>query len=681
MSNIEMYSVELSDAPSIPGEGKPRRHPLALPSLVSSLGTSTDTIYATFHTAVEKYPKNKFLGHRPIVDGKALEYEWETYEEVAGRIHDLASGLATLNEFCEGTRAGLYSINRPEWIISEQACYSRNWITVPLYDTLGKEAIEYICSQTEMPILFASADRATNILKIGPKSLRKIIVFDAIMEDLNNLAKEKKVELITMKELEESGRANPKEDTPPKPEDLLTICYTSGATGMPKGVMLTHATFVATAAGAIAAMKRDDATPTSDQKQYFLELKDTDVHLSYLPLAHVFERIVSNVWIVAGAAIGFYQGDPLKLLDDVEALNPTLFLTVPRVCNRIYDKVRAKISAKNGIVQWLFNHAYASKLKALRENNTYTHWFWDRLVFGSIRAKLGSRLRFIISGSAPLAPEVTEFMRICFSCEVYEGYGQTETTGGSSVSAFGDWSVSGHVGTPLPCVEFKLVDIPDMGYTSKDLPDPRGEICIRGPACFSGYYKDQEKTRETIDSEGWVHTGDVGRWDNQGRLYIIDRKKHLFKLAQGEYIAPERVENVLLRSDFISQAFIYGNSLENATIAIIVPNSDRLLSWARSQRLKSEDINELCKDQKVKSLYATELESFGKTGSRLLTGIELPRAILLESSPFSIENSLLTSTFKIKRADVTRKYKDILEQLYTYARQQDSQTVYVMNTQ
>ena len=337
----------------------------------------------------------------------------------------------------------------------------------------------------------------------------------------------------------------------------------------------------------------------SDQKQYFLDLKDTDVHLSYLPLAHVFERIVSNVWIIAGASIGFYQGDPLKLLDDVEALNPTLFLTVPRVCNRVYDKVRAKIAAKGGIVQWLFNYAYASKLKALRENNTYTHWLWDRLVFGSIRAKLGSRLRFIVSGSAPLSPEVTEFMRICFSCEVYEGYGQTETTGVSSAGVFGDWNVSGHVGAPFPCVEFKLVDIPDMGYTSKDTPDPRGEICIRGPACFSGYYKDEEKTKEAIDSEGWVHTGDVGRWDSQGRLYIIDRKKHLFKLAQGEYIAPERVENILLRSDFISQAFIYGNPLENATVAIIVPDSERLLSWAQSQQLDTKDIKELCKDPKV----------------------------------------------------------------------------------
>ena len=284
---------------------------------------------------------------------------------------------------------------------------------------------------------------------------------------------------------------------------------------MPKGVQLPHSALLACVSAALAVMGQNKLYPvtgTGDQQQdkrYFFKLTQHDIHLSYLPLAHIFERIVANVMVALGASIGFYQGDQLKLLDDAQALRPTIFLTVPRVCTRFYDKIIAKTS-KRTISKWLFNYALESKRKALRERNEFTHWFWDFLVFNKIRGLLGGRVEKILSGSAPLSAEVMEFMRVVFACEVFEGYGQTETSAGSCVTEFGDWSVAGHVGTPLPCTEFKLVDIPEMGYTSKDTPYPRGEICIRGPSCFTGYFGDEEKTKEALDGQGWVHTGDVG---------------------------------------------------------------------------------------------------------------------------------------------------------------------------
>lgn len=679
-TNAALQSVEKPDAPDVPGEGKPRVHPLSVEhGLISQYSREVTTLYESFRDGVRRLPDNRLFGTRPVVDGKAGPYEWQTYAHVLKRVSDLASGLSQLN-LPDGSRVGLYSINRAEWIIAEQASYARSWTTVPLYDTLGKEAVAYIAEQTEMPLLFASADRAANILKIDEvKAIKQIVVFDPITSELAKQASDRGVELLSLQELEGKGEAAPVPDRPPRSSDLCTICYTSGATGMPKGVQLPHSAMLACVSAIIATMDRNPLHPIpAGRSNYFVDLNEAEVHLSYLPLAHIFERIVVSLLVVVGASIGFYQGDQMKLLDDVEALNPTIFMVVPRVCNRIYDKVRSKIAAKGGIVKWLFDTAYASKLRSLRENNVYTHWLWDRLVFGSIRAKLGNRLRVIISGSAPLSPDVIEFMRICFSCEVYEGFGQTETSAGSSANLYGDWNVSGHVGVPFPCCEFKLVDIPDMSYTSHDEPDPRGEVCIRGPSCFTGYYRDAQKTAEAIDADGWVHTGDVGRWDSEGRLFIIDRKKHIFKLAQGEYIAPERIENVLLKSRYISQAFIFGDSLENSTIAIIVPDAEVLGQWAREQDI-SGDIALLCRDERVKSLISRSIEAFGKTGSRELTGIEIPRAVLLEPTPFSVENGFLTSTFKCRRSNVVSKYADAFRSLYERARQQTSQTVFVVS--
>ena len=286
-------------------------------------------------------------------------------------------------------------------------------------------------------------------------------------------------------------------------------------------------------------------------------------------------------------------------------------------------------------------------------------WFLQRFVHD-----LAHESAKIMSGSAPLSPDVLEFMRIVFGCPVYEGYGQTETCGGSFSVSHGDWALAGHVGVPLASCEAKLVDIPDMNYLTTD-PQPRGEICIRGPSCFIGYYKDPVRTAETIDSEGWVHTGDVGTFDSLGRLTIIDRKKNIFKLAQGEYIAPERVENVLLKSALISQVFVYGHSLETCTLALVVPLNPT-----------AQDLN---------TLLIKAIESFGKNGSKELSSLELPRAIYVESTPFSVENGLLTPTMKVKRQAVEQKYAQVLKNMYASVKEQqlgpnDSSTTVVYSS-
>lgn len=386
-------------------------------------------------------------------------------------------------------------------------------------------------------------------------------------------------------------------------------------------------------------------------------------YLSYLPLAHIFERVIQLFLVSSGSKIGFYQGDVLKLMDDLAALRPTVFVSVPRLFTRIYNKVYEGLKAKSFIAQALFKYAYSTKLAAMKKNGTTKHWIWDRLVFGAIRQKLGGQVKLMVTGAAPLAADVHDFLRIAFSCDVFEGYGMTECCALASISAPHDVTPR-QVGIPAPCVEIKLVDIPEMGYSSKDTPRPRGELWIRGPSCFSGYYKAKDKTAETLTSDGWLITGDVAEVDEMGRIYLIDRKKSLLKLAQGEYVAPEKIEAVLSKHSLVAQAFVDGNSLKSYLVAVIVPDQDALEGWAQSQGISDKTSKELMQDDRLKKCLLAEFSNLGSKGTGELKGFEIPKVIHLESELFTVENNLMTPSFKLKRPIARNKYKAIVEELY-----------------
>ena len=249
----------------------------------------------------------------------------------------------------------------------------------------------------------------------------------------------------------------------------------------------------------------------------------------------------------------------LEIKEDLAELRPTYFASVPRLFNRFYDLMLSGIHQQTGFKRKLIDMAIASKLKKLNRDGTFTHAIYDKLVFKKFRDVLGGRVRVMSTGSAPISKETIRFLKIAFCWEIYEGYGQTELTGVSFFTDPYDKNV-GHVGGPLPNSEFKLVDVPEMNYYSTDEVDgiliPRGEICVRGPNSFIGYFKDLDKTKEVIDDNGWVHTGDIGTILPNGALKVIDRKKNIFKLSQGEYIAPEKLENNFVTIDLIKQMFI-----------------------------------------------------------------------------------------------------------------------------
>ncbi|KAJ3088549.1 Long chain acyl-CoA synthetase 7 peroxisomal [Quaeritorhiza haematococci] len=649
VSDLPAYTVEVADAPAVEGEGKPRRHVL-FPKGGIVAPEHVTTLYENFMHGVKQGGDKEFLGHRPITNGQAGAYVWQSYNEVHTRAKNVGAALVKRG-LTPDTNIGLFSINRPEWVITEQGCFMYSFCTVPLYDTLGNEAIEYIVTQTEMPAVFATKDKVKILLGIADKlpNLKHIIVMDTPDDDVINRGKEANKEVISMADFEKEGAASPADPVPPKPETLATICYTSGTTGLPKGVMLSHKAILSFCASAHALIKAKRMYPFGP----------TDVHISYLPLAHVFERVVQVVIIYVAAKIGFYQGDTLKLLDDVAVLKPTVFASVPRLYNRIYDKVNQGIKAKGGLAATLFKMGFEAKKNGLK-NGTVTHWLWDRLVFSKVRERLGGRVKVMLTGAAPISAEVMDFLRICFSAEMIEGYGQTETSAALSCTDRADLT-SGHVGAPLPTSEIKLVDVPGMNYTSQDKPYPRGEICVRGPHCFTGYYKLAEKTAEAIDKDGWVHTGDIGLWDEKGRLKIIDRVKNIFKLAQGEYIAPEKIENVYARHELIAQAFVYGDSLQATLVGVLVPDADTFVPWCKSKGW-DKPIADLVKDEAVRKAVLQALDAHAKSSE--LKGFECLKNIRLDATLFSMDNNLLTPTFKLKRFEAKNYYKKEIEEMY-----------------
>ncbi|MEW5312614.1 MAG: hypothetical protein WDW38_004237 [Sanguina aurantia] len=577
----------------------PREHPYTLMSSYAAPDDHVRTLHDCMENSISKYPYTPFLGTRVRDNkGKLGAYTWMTYNQAGDTRTAIGSGLLQLG-ISPRQAVGLYSVNCREWVLMDTAFHAYSMVSVPLYDTLGPDAVEYICNHADLAAVGCSAQVLPILLSCISRcpSVKLLVVFGLNGGKLPELPADSPLRLVTLDQVEALGRRHTRAHMPPKPSDVATICYTSGTTGVPKGAVLTHTNMISNSAAICSIL---------------VEWTPGDRHICYLPLAHIYERINLVSCIFTGTSIGFYSGNVQELLDDVMALRPHLFCSVPRLWNRIYDRVRSRAA----------------------------QYHWAR--------------------ASPISDEVLDFMRICFGASVMEGYGMTEAACTIAFTRIGDFT-TGHVGAPIPCCEVKLVDIPAMNYLTTDLPYPRGEVCVRGPSVFQGYYKDPVQTAEVLDSDGWLHTGDVGMWIEQGKLKIIDRKKNIFKLAQGEYIAPEKIENVYMRSPFVLQAFMYGDSLKAELVAVIVPDPEYLLPWAKERSLGSNMVA-LCRDPSVrKAIMASMLEQ-GREAK--LRSFEQVSAMLLHPEPFTVENDLLTPTFKLKRPQAKAKFQLDIDEMY-----------------
>ncbi|XP_037547160.1 long-chain-fatty-acid--CoA ligase 5 [Nematolebias whitei] len=614
-------------------------------NLTSFYCSDAKTLYEVFHRGLKVSGNGPCLGYRQ--QGKP--YQWIKYRQVSDRAEHLGSGLLHRGlRPNTDTFIGIFAQNRPEWIIGELACYTYSMVVVPLYDTLGPEALVFIIDRADISTVLCDNQKKAEILlenreKGHTAVLKTIVVMDAFSPELVERGAKCGVDIMSMQDLEALGKSHPQKPIPPKPEDLSIVCFTSGTTGSPKGAMLTHENVVADAAGVIKTFE-SSVIPSTE-----------DVSISYLPLAHMFERIVQIVVFGSGARVGFFQGDIRLLPDDMKTLQPTIFPVVPRLLNRVYDKVQS--GASTPLKKWLLNFAVERKYAEVKEGVIRKNSVWDKLIFNKVQESLGGRVRIMVTGAAPISPSVLTFLRAALGCQIFEGYGQTECAAACTFTMPGDASV-GHVGVPLPCNFLKLVDVEEMNYFASN---GEGEVCIKGTNVFKGYLKDPERTAEALDKDGWLHTGDIGKWLPSGVLKIIDRKKNIFKLAQGEYIAPEKIENVYVRSGPVAQVFVHGDSLQSCLVAVVVPDADVLPGLAKSLGVQGS-MEELCKNTEIKKAIVSDMTKLGREAG--LKSFEQVKVVHLHPELFTIENGLLTPTLKAKRAELKSLFQLHIDQLY-----------------
>uniref|UniRef100_A0A672HAX7 Long-chain-fatty-acid--CoA ligase n=1 Tax=Salarias fasciatus TaxID=181472 RepID=A0A672HAX7_SALFA len=579
-------------------------------NLMAYLYSDAKTLYEVFQRGLRISGNGPCLGYRK--QGKP--YQWLKYKQVSDRAEHLGSGFLHKGlQPNSDTFIGIFAQNRPEWIIGELACYTYSMVAVPLYDTLGPEALVFIIDQAEIStVLCDNQSKAETLLQNREKGqtpvLKTIVVMDSFSSELVERGTKCGVELVSMKDMEVRGHFFlPK---PPKPDDLSIVCFTSGTTGNPKGAMLTHENVVS------------DARPCVVQASIVPSTED--ISISFLPLAHMFERIVQV---------------SVLMTHHLPRRAPT-----------------SQPGAKSSFKKWLLNFAVERKYAEVKEGIIRKNSIWDKLIFHRVQESLGGRVRILVTGAAPISPPVLNFLRAALGCQIFEAYGQTECTAGCTFTLPGD-ATSGHVGVPLPCNHVKLVDVEEMNYFASN---GEGEVCIKGKNVFKGYLKDPEKTAEALDEDGWLHTGDIGKWLQSGVLKIIDRKKNIFKLAQGEYIAPEKIENVYVRSEPVAQVFVHGDSLQSSLVAVVVPDPEVLPGFAKNLGCHGS-IEELCKD-KVKKAIVSDLIKLGKEAG--LKSFEQVKDVHLHPEQFTIENGLLTPTLKAKRAELKLLFQPQIDKLY-----------------
>uniref|UniRef100_A0A8C6UWH3 Arachidonate--CoA ligase n=1 Tax=Neogobius melanostomus TaxID=47308 RepID=A0A8C6UWH3_9GOBI len=596
------------------------------------------TAYAIFQRGIKVSGGGPCLGYRK----PGQPYEWISYTEVAEQAQLLGSGL--LAKGCQSNSSqfvGIFAQNRPEWTISQLACYTYSMVLVPLYETLGMEAMVHILDLAEISLVICDCEeKAASLLEnkekgVSPK-LSCLVLFDEFSEAFLERAKKCDVEVLKY----ELGRENHRDPVPPQPEDLAVVCFTSGTTGRDCCHLHNYC----------------DLIIIRQVSSGFVVIRHDDVSISYLPLAHMFEQLMQVTLFCHGARVGFYQGEISLLMDDIKTLKPAFLPVVPRLLNRIYDKILGSVTSP--LRRTLLNFAVRRKQAELRSGVVRNDSLWDKLVFKKIQASLGGKLRFALTTSAPISPTVLSFLRATLGCVIFEGYGQTECTGGCTFSMPGDWT-AGHVGAPVPGALVKVVDIPEMNYLTKN---QEGEVCIKGPIVFKGYLRDPERTAEALDSDGWLHTGDVGQWLPNGTLRIIDRKKNIFKLSQGEYIAPEKIENVYMRCVPVLQVFVHGDSLQSYLIGIVVPDPEVFVDWAKERGIVGSH-QELCQNPDVKNAVLEDLKDVGKKAG--LKSFEQVKDLYLHPEMFSIANGLLTPTLKSRRNDIRRVFQEQLSAMYS----------------
>jgi long-chain acyl-CoA synthetase len=607
----------------------------------------------------------------PIYEKK---YTYYTYEEVlnmcrkfAKNLHEKKEELITIDSYKNNkfNLVGIFAKNCTEWVVADMGCQMDSVTTATLYATLGQEAFKYICDQTKIKTILVSPD-LVKLLCQNKQKFKLEYLTNAILFDLTTNCDSKK-ELENLRKagftaysftedfLKENKNIKNTDLLLSQPETIMTICYTSGTTGDPKGVMLSQKNMISV----LETVIRDSSVP----------LDENGTHISFLPLAHIFERMVISGFMGVAAKVGFISGSVrTTLMEDMSILGPTLLFTVPRVLQTVRKKIFDGFDALGGWKRRLAYTAYYTKLENYKKYGIITHLIYDKLVFAKIRAMFGNKLKTVLCASAPMPKELADDFKVFLSIPIIEGLGMTELSGSAFCTNYHDLN-NFTAGGVTSGVKMIIKSVPDLGYTIDDMIDgincPAGEICLKGPLIFNGYYKNDLENSKAFDEDGYFHTGDVGRifpYYGNG-LKIVDRVKEIFKLSQGEYIIPAKLESVYVKSNFIQQIMIYGNSTMNNILAIICPDKQHC---ARELDITEEELIKDEENPKLKKIILNDLDRLAIDAN--FNGLEKVKFILLTFEGFTIQNECMTPTMKIVRKKVEIRFKNRIEKLFSLMR-------------
>ncbi len=591
------------------------------------------TLAELFKNAVERYPEHDVYAYKS--SGRWINIK---YKEAWEHVKNISNGFRSIG-FNESEHLGIIADNNIWWAMFDYATVFTRGVLATIYPTLTPKQIKWITIHSESKYLVCGTKKlADKILSIIDhlQNVRNVIMIDNSVIDHEKF--------ITLDELLEKGKVYSKNNPEDfmndyekiDPQDVATLIYTSGTTGEPKGVMLTHENIVSNIIGSSKT----------------LEFSEKDSFLSFLPLSHSFERTAGHFLPTSRGAKIFYAENILKVGENIREVKPTLMVSVPRLYEKIYGKILLGVSSGSFIKQKIFWWAVkvgkkcSKKLAAGKKIGPILNMQRknaNKLVYSKIRLQVGGRLRFFISGGAPLPKEIGEFFN-AIGVVILEGYGLTETSPVISVNTF-EKNKIGTVGPPIPGVQ---VDIAHDG-----------EIIMKGKSIMKGYFKEEAATNEMFDRDGWFHTGDIGEIDEDGYLKITDRKRNIIVTAGGKNVAPQPIENILVSSKWIEQAVIIGDR-RKFLIALIVPSFANLEAWAKKEELEWNTIDELIKLPQVKSIYdQVVLESMDGYAQ-----FEKIRKYELLTDEFTIERGELTPSMKIKRSVIMKTYDKVINNIY-----------------
>ncbi|MBK9163243.1 MAG: long-chain fatty acid--CoA ligase [Acidobacteria bacterium] len=590
------------------------------------------TLSGLFEYAAAKKTRPDALRYRTAEGWVAI-----SSEQVLERAGNIALGLYSLG-LRKGERAAILAANSPAWTLSDAGCQFAGVIDVPIYTTLSPASVEYILIDSGAKALFIdSAEAFERIAEVLSNclELEHIIFFDP--------AAAEKHSALDLQRLEKSGgelRADEPEllskiGAEADPEDVATLIYTSGTTGEPKGVMLTHSCIVS---NVIDAGEKYSFSPT-------------DACLSVLPLSHIFERSAMYLYIFNGMCVNYAESIE-KVPENLAEVRPNILVGVPRIFEKVYAKAKLKAAESGGLKEKIFDWAIAvgKEYALLSEGDANVpfslklkHSLADRLVFSKLRDFFGGRLRFCITGGAALSDDIYLIFNGA-GISIMQGYGLTETS--PVITSSNPFDVRlGKVGKPIRNFQVRIAE--------------DGEIEATGPGVMLGYYKKEQATREAFTDDGWFRTGDIGEIDEDGFLRITDRKKELFKTSGGKYIAPSPIEQMLKTSKFVSQAVLIGSERKFAA-ALIVPNFDMLVSYAKHKGLEISGPEEFVKHPKILDLFERQIAATTKDLARF----ETVKKFTLLTEEFTVEGGEMTPTLKVKRRVIDEKYAEVIEKLY-----------------